>query len=143
MPRQRQQIGQLADPRERHPTGQLDRPVPGPAVEVELDGLREAGQVIDAQHRVVLVLRRVPCRCELALLFAFGVLEVGRMGAGRTLTIPATNEHRFFFYLFSHASHSTPALLVNARSQSKYRQIERNQDSTYEHCHYDQNQRFD
>lgn len=74
------------------------------------------------------------------------VLQIGSMRAGRTLAISAADEYRFFFeflYFFSHARHSTPALkLMNARSQSEYRQVERNQDSTHKYRHDDEDQRF-
>src|SRR5581483_9006926 len=53
------------------------------------------------------------------------------------LPVSSAHKHRF---LFRHAAHSEPApdALVNARSQCKYRQVKRNQDSAYKHSHDDQ-----
>jgi len=51
--RQSQQVRQLADAREVHVPGQLDRRVPVPVLQVEFDGLREARQVVDAEHHIV------------------------------------------------------------------------------------------
>ena len=56
---ERQQVGQLADPRELDAPDQLDRHPVLEAAEVELDVLREARQVRDAQDRDALVLAQV------------------------------------------------------------------------------------
>ena len=53
VPGEGEQVGQLADPRELDPAGQLDRRVALEPAQVELDRLREPGQVVDAQHDVV------------------------------------------------------------------------------------------
>src|SRR5262245_43336014 len=51
---ERHEVGQLADRWERHAAGQLDRDLARELLEHELAGLREPGQVVDAQHDVFL-----------------------------------------------------------------------------------------
>ena len=51
--RQGQQVGQLTDRRKLNVPGHLDRRVPGPVLQVQLDRLREPGQVVDAEHGVL------------------------------------------------------------------------------------------
>src|SRR3712207_2307700 len=52
---EREQVGPLADAREPRAPEQLDGVAALVLREVELDGLRRAGEVVDAQHEVVLV----------------------------------------------------------------------------------------
>src|SRR5690349_7976747 len=51
--RQRQQVGQLADAREARAAQHLDREPSGEFAQVQLNGLRAAGQVVHAQRDVV------------------------------------------------------------------------------------------
>src|SRR5215217_4001522 len=48
-----EQVRQLTDAGKLHVAGHLYRCVPIPVLQIQLDGLREPGEVVDAQHRVV------------------------------------------------------------------------------------------
>src|SRR5689334_23988686 len=54
----RSKVGQVPDPREGHVSGELDRRVAGPLLQVQFDRLGEPGQVVDAEDHVVPVLAR-------------------------------------------------------------------------------------
>src|SRR3954454_8255865 len=56
---QREDVGQIADRREPRAAEDLDRVAALEAREVELDRLRRAGEVVHAQHHVVLVAAHV------------------------------------------------------------------------------------
>src|SRR5262245_8783098 len=49
----REQVWQLADPREAHPAEQLNRLDPLPFTQVKLDWLRKAGEIVHAEHEIV------------------------------------------------------------------------------------------
>src|SRR6185312_3086285 len=59
VPGQRQEIGQLADPREAAAAEELERHPPAEAGEVELDRLRGAREIEDAEDRLLAVRAQV------------------------------------------------------------------------------------